>query len=148
MNWMHEAQLDLRDLEGRRLGLENMREHYRALSEDSTAVKGAVMDRVPVKGGSTPYEERLMNNMVKRDLLRERMRSTTRLVRLTERACGTLTDGEKRVLELFYMRRTPGHIDRLCEELNVEQAQVYRIRNAALKKFALAMYGGGEEIGV
>jgi hypothetical protein len=148
MNWMQEAQLDLRELEGRKLGLENMREHYKALCEDAAAVRGAALDHVPRRGGGTHHEERMLNNMVKRDLLKQRMQSTQRIIKLTERACGALAGHEQRVLELFYIRRQAGHIDRLCEELHVEQAQVYRIRNAALKKFTLAMYGAGEETGV
>ena len=39
-------------------------------------------------------------------------------------------------------------MDRLCQELGVEEAAVYRLKNKALRRFTLAMYGPEGEGGL
>ncbi len=60
--------------------------------------------------------------------------------------CGLacLSDEEQWVLRRFFIDREPGCAGLLCEELGYEQAQVYRVRERALQKLALALYGSVE----
>lgn len=60
--------------------------------------------------------------------------------------CGLacLSEDEQRVLTRFFIDREPGCAGILCEELGCEQAQVYRVRERALQKMTLAMYGPAE----
>ena len=51
------------------------------------------------------------------------------------------TPEEKLVLQRFYLSPERGSVERLCMELGVEQSSVYRKRDKALHKFALALYG-------
>lgn len=51
---------------------------------------------------------------------------------------------ERLVLERFYIAPHKGGIDRLCEELSIEKATVYRRKEAAVRKFAKVLYGGIE----
>ena len=37
-----------------------------------------------------------------------------------------------------------GNVDRLCEELGIEKAMVYRRKEFALRKFTIALYGAVE----
>lgn len=61
-----------------------------------------------------------------------------------ENALGTLSREEKLTLERFFIDRQPGWLMDLCEELFLEQAAIYKLKDRALRKFALAMYGGEE----
>ena len=63
---------------------------------------------------------------------------------LEEIALETLSREEQLVLQQFYIQRERGHMDRLCRELGVEEASVYRLKNRALEKFTMALYGPEE----
>ena len=58
-----------------------------------------------------------------------------------ERALQALTPEENLVLSRLYIYPRRGNIDRLCEELGVEQSSVYRRRDKALGKFCMALRG-------
>jgi hypothetical protein len=52
-----------------------------------------------------------------------------------------LTPEERLVLLRIFILPESGSIQRLCDELNVEQSSVYRKRDKALEAFTLALYG-------
>ena len=52
-----------------------------------------------------------------------------------------LTEDEQWVLHRFFIEPEPGCAGILCEELGCEQAQVYRVRQRALQKLTVALYG-------
>ena len=58
-----------------------------------------------------------------------------------EKALQALTPEENLVLSRLYIYPRRGNIDRLCQELGVEQSSVYRRRDKALGKFCVAIYG-------
>ena len=58
-----------------------------------------------------------------------------------EKALQALTPEEDLVLSRLYIYPRRGNIDRLCQELGVEQSSVYRRRDKALGKFCVAIYG-------
>ncbi len=64
-----------------------------------------------------------------------------RLVKLTERGLSQLTDEERRVLERFFIYRGGRHVDDLMEELCYERTRIYELKDEALYKFTVAMYG-------
>ena len=72
--------------------------------------------------------------------LRQAKRDREELLRLQARigafdkAWRGLSREDKELLQLLVMDRRRGNVERLCEELGVEQASVYRRRNKALKK--------------
>jgi len=58
-----------------------------------------------------------------------------------ERGLTALDADERLVLWMLYIQPAKGNIDRLCGELCVEQATIYRKRDKALHRFTLALYG-------
>ena len=52
-----------------------------------------------------------------------------------------LSNEELVILQRMYLFPERGAVDRLCSELGVEQATVYRKRDKALQRFTTAMYG-------
>jgi hypothetical protein len=142
MDWKREAEWDLRCHAARTGSLQSMREHLAALREQAVAIRSGPVERV--QGGARAPDDRLTDNMVKCERLAHTYHATKRLVELGERGLSQLSPEERRVLELFYIARVPGHVERLMDELHIEQSQVYRLKDAALHKFALAMYGLAE----
>lgn len=141
MNWKEEAKSNLRRYYGQKSALDNLRERHMALREQFGALKSACSDKSPVQGGGSQMEDSLINNIVERDRLSLNYRATGRLVKLTERGLYALTDRQRRILELFYMARQEGYIDRLCEEMHLERSRVYILQDEALYQFTISMYG-------
>lgn len=73
--------------------------------------------------------------------LSTQLNTVERLTALTEQGLSLLTGQQRLVLEKFYIDRCPRHTEWLMEQLCVEQAQIYRLKDEALKRFTLATYG-------
>ena len=69
------------------------------------------------------------------------MTITEALVELTEKVLDVLDKKERAVLEGFYINREDNHVDVLCERLHFEKTRLYEIKDNALRKFTMAMYG-------
>ncbi len=119
----------------------NMQERIDILSDKFRSIKSARADATPVSGGTSTAEDGWINNLVERDRLAENIRVVRRLIELINKGLGALDEREYRVLELFYINRQPNHVERLMDELGYEKSHVYRIRDQALYKFTIGMYG-------
>lgn len=141
MDWKKAAIEDLRSYTYHRDSIRNIPERIQALKEQFEAIRCANSSREPVQGGTSRVEDNMLNNIVERERLKHTLIATRRLVALIQRGLAGLDDTERRVLERFYINRVRGHVELLENELHLEQAQVYRIKDQALYKFTLAMYG-------
>lgn len=130
MDWMKQAEQELKSYERRRQSLQNTAERIRALREQMLALDGG--------DGGLPQRDSCIAEIERLGHARD---AAARLVGLVERGLASLPAPERRALELFYLRRQPGHVQRLMEELHLEQVQVYRIKSAALRHFTLSLYG-------
>ena len=125
MDWKHEAMEELRHLESLRLALNTIPERIQALDELARITTG----------------DEAINARFERERLTLKLDATQRLVAGIERGLRALDPDERCALEKFYIKRTPGAAQALCEVFIVEQAQVYRIKDRALKKFTRGMFG-------
>ena len=141
MNWKKEAENDLRNYQRRVDSLDNAREKIRALREQMQSVKAGMSDATPIMGGGNRAQESMVNSIAECERLEYTIKATETLVALVEKGLSTLTDEERRVLDLFYIHRTRGHVEILMEELHLETSQIYRIKDAALYKFTTTLYG-------
>lgn len=140
MNWKREAIQDLKSYPQRKQSLDNIAERIRALDERFRSLKMISID-TPVMGGGSKQEENWINNIAERESLEMSLEISRKLVKLTERGLDVLDPTERRVIELFYITPCHNHIDRLCDELNFEKSRIYQIKDNALRKFTLAMFG-------
>ena len=62
-------------------------------------------------------------------------------VEIVDGGLSVLGEDERFVLDLLFMHPAKGNIERLCEQLWVEKATVYRRRDEALRRFTIALYG-------
>lgn len=141
MDWKREAVDKLRSYEAKRTALTTIPEEIRRLEEDAAGIRAADMDRDPVSGGGSAREDRLLSNIVHRQELGLALRQARDWVGIVEAGLAVLDPEERRILDRFYIHRARGNVERLCEELAVEQATVYRRRDKALRRFTLALYG-------
>lgn len=140
MDWKREAIEDLRNYTRRKQSLENLPRRIEALEQDSLSVR-AGLGSEPVSGGTSMAEDRMINNISERERLGHNLCSVRRLVELTEQGLGSLTREERLVLERFFVNRQRGYLERLENELGYERRQIYRIKDNALKKYTMVMFG-------
>lgn len=141
MNWKGEAIEKLRKYDAMRMSLQNIPMEMKRLEADAQAIRGARTDSTPVKGGGNAREDALLNNLAHRQELSWALEQARYWVEITQQALDTLTPEERLVLHRFYLCPEHGGVERLCMELGVEKSSVYRKRDKAIHKFALALYG-------
>lgn len=141
MNWKAEAIEKLKKYDAMCRSLQNIPMEVKMLEVDARAIRGARTDGTPVKGGGSGREDALINNIAHRQELSWALEQAQYWVEITQRGLDTLTPEEKLVLHRFYLCPERGGVERLCMELGVEKSSVYRRRDKALHKFALALYG-------
>lgn len=142
MDWRKMSIDRLKDYENRKQALELIPEQIKTLEMSFASIRAARTDGTPVKDGSgNKREDALINNIAKREELEKNLRIAESEVRITETALATLTEEEKIVLHYFFINRPKHHIDKLCEKLSYEKTRVYEIKETALRKFTMALYG-------
>lgn len=141
MDWKKEAADKLRCYEAKKGSIGRAVEEIKRLDDEMTRARSATLDSIPVRGGSSTWEDRLINNIAHQEELKLAIREARRWVKIVDGGLAALDEQERLVLERFYICRGKGNVERLCGELGVEQATVYRRRDSALRHFTLALYG-------
>ena len=140
MNWKKEAVNDLKSYPQRKKSLANIKDRIRILEEQFTSLSGISTD-TPVKGGMSRQEEKMLNNISEREKLSANSKIAEGLVKLTEKGLEVLEARERQVLEGFYFEQSGNNVERLCEKFHLEKTRLYEIKDEALRKFTIAMYG-------
>ena len=141
MNCIKEAENKLRMYKGKTQALKSLQDQIEYLESEMTTVRSASADGTAVHGGGSGRETALLDNIAERAELGKALEQTRTWVDAVSGALRSLTSDERRVLDLFYIEKQKGHVERLSEEFNVEKAQVYRRKEAALLNFVHAFYG-------
>lgn len=144
MNWKYEAIEKLKDYEAKKQSLTTIANEIHRLEMDYTRIRSATGDGTPVRGGGSTREDMLLSNIVHRGELERALEMARTWVALVDAGLELLTPEERLVLERFYMHSERGNVERLCTEMGCEKATVYRRRDAALRRFTLALYGDTE----
>lgn len=144
MNWVREAESKLRDYSVKAQSLESATERIAQLELEMSCVRSATTDGTAVHGGGNGREDALLNNIAERDELERVKRQTAGWLEWMNGALTALSGEDKDLLDKFYINRRKGHVERLCEEMHIEKSEVYRRKEKALRRFALALYGSVE----
>lgn len=140
LNWKKEAVNDLRTYPQRKAACENIRERIQILDEQFKSLKGASTD-MPVKGGMSRQEEKLLDNIYEREKLQFSLKIAEALVKLTEKGLEALEKRERQILEGFYFEQIENRVEKLCERFRVEKSTLYRMKDSALENFTRNEYG-------
>lgn len=140
MDWKREAAGKLRDYADRKAGLERARAELRRTENEMRRVRSARMDGSE-KGGMSSREDALINAIVRKGELERLVQGTGDWLRPVEEALADLSDEERKVLDGFFIHRSYGAAVRLCGELGLEKSAVYDLKDKALRRFTLRLYG-------
>ena len=141
MDWKREAVDELRNYQARKHAISSIAGQIEDLRKEITSIRSASADGTPVSGGSNGRDDALVNNIMKRDKLKDSQKLTENRVHRIENALAQLSDRDRCVLQRFYIAPMAGGMERFCMEQNVEKTTAYRWKDNALRKFAIAMYG-------
>lgn len=141
MNWKSEAIEQLTKYDAMVEATKNIPREIRRLESDAAALVGGSVITSPTGKTKGPGDDRIINNLVKREQLQNSYKNAVAWVETTDRAMSVLTPEEKNILQQMYVRPQRGVILKLCEELGIEQSSVYRRRDQALYRFTIALYG-------
>lgn len=135
MKWREDAVEKLEKYEAMRLAAVSLSRELGRLDEEACHFAQRPPIR-PVMG-----QDPLLRNFTRRQELKHSQRQAEFWVESVENALCILDPEERLVLERLYIFPGKGGLEWLCQELNMEQATVYRRRNKALQKFTVALYG-------
>ena len=141
-NWCTFSIERLRDYENKKAAVVSLTEQIKILEDKYKSIRSATTDSTPVQGGNgNRREEMLINNISTREELKNNLKITKHEITITERGFEALDDTEKKILKRFYINRSKGYVERLCDELFISKTELYRQKDEALKKFTSACYG-------
>ncbi len=141
MNWKDEAVEKLRRYPVMCHCLQAIPREIALLAEESQSLQTGMA----ASGGGRNVrsrENRLLDNLVRRQELENQLRSAKGWVENTAGALALLEPMEQKVLRLLYMDGIDA--TEVCRELGVERSSLYRYRDTALRKLTLALYGAVE----
>lgn len=145
MDWKTMAIDDLREYNARRQALEILPMQIAEIDAEMTGIRSSGnMASVSVSGGSGSRDDVLISRMVKKEKLQGNLDRAKLWVSFMDKGLAALTDDEQHILDRFYINPAKGNVDRLCEELFVEKTALYKRKDAALRKFTVALYGCAE----
>ncbi len=121
--------------------IDSLQEEIDQCNSRLDGIRSPRSDAIPVQGGSSTAEERLINTICNRDNLTANHELVKWQVRQMDRGLSILTDQQRRILEVAIMRREYNAIDRLCDELHISRAELYRREDEALRRYTICRYG-------
>lgn len=141
MKWKNEAMEKLRRYDAMRQALRNIPAEIQRLKMEAQKIRRADAECTPVRGGGGRYEDVLLNNIAQRQELEFTLKQVRHWLSIADRGLMALTEDERLVLQRLYLYPEKNGLQRLCNELGVEQSTIYRKRDQALERFTVAMYG-------
>lgn len=142
MNWKFEAIEKLKEYTARKNAIMSIPEEIKRLEEDAHRIRAASTDATPVQGGGIAREDMLLSNIVHREELQRRLSDAQRWVKIVDDGLAVLSDEDRLVLDRFYIHPMRGNVDRLRDELGLEdERSVYKRKDKALRRFTLSLYG-------
>jgi hypothetical protein len=142
LNWCIFSIQRLRDYEDRKRAIDNLTEQINSLEDKFTAIRAATTDSTPVQGGNeNRREQMLIHNIATREELKNNLEIIKQEIDITEKGLDVLTETERLILTRFYINRSKGYIERLCDELFISKTELYRQKDEALKRFTMVCYG-------
>ncbi len=142
MDWRFASKEKLKEYELMKNAITGIPEEIQLLEDDARRIRAASTDATPVQGGGSAREDMLLDNIVRREELKWKLEDAKRRVKRVEDGLALLSDDERLVLYRLFIHPMRGNVERLREELGLEDDRsVYKRRDKALHKFTIAMYG-------
>jgi len=141
MNWKQEAIEKLEQYDAKKQSLRSIPAEIDRLESLARQIGGSRTDKITVKGSSDGREDMLLNNIIQREELSWSLDQAEKWVGLVESGLSVLNDEDRLILDRFYIRGEKGAADRLAGDLCIDVKTVYRRKDAALRRFTIALWG-------
>lgn len=141
MNWKQEAIERLEQYDARKQSLRSIPAEIARLESVAQRIRSAQTDGVSVKSSGGGREDMLLNNIVQREELNWSLEQAKQWVGLVDSGLDVLNDEERMILDRFYIQGEKGAADRLAGDLAMDVKTVYRRKDAALRRFTIALWG-------
>ena len=141
MNWKTEAIDKLKQYEARKNALVSIPQELEALRLARRSIRSATADSTPARGGGSGREDAMLSSIVKEQELLGSLGLAQNWTRQVEQGLAVLSREERLVLDRFYINSSKGAAERLADELHMDVKTVYRHKDAALRRFTIALYG-------
>ena len=132
-----------RDYHSMRFIINNTPDEIKEVYEKMTAPRMANQTGLPPVRNPQSGADKLVAQIDKLDVLRERYGAAVEYMSWFEPAWSTLTDTEQQILSEFYMSNDlrSGATVRLMHKLNYSESHVERLRSNALKHLRMLLFG-------
>lgn len=144
MQWKEEAMEKLKRYGAMRTAEKNIPEQICMLEANAVSLRSSAALKMGGRGGVRAREDALINNMAERQELEWNLARVKQWLAVADRGLNALSNEELVILQRMYLYPERGAVNRLCGDLGVEQATVYRKRDKALRQFTFALYGFSE----
>ena len=141
MNWKKEAVSLLKDYPARKKSLNNLKERYTMLENEMINLRSMQQDRIPVKGALSSTQEQFINSIAEQEQLQFNYRMVKQQLDWVDRGLSSLNAEERMILEGFFLSSAEHAKDDLMDKLCVERSTLYEMKDKALRKFTISMYG-------
>ena len=137
--WKLLAIEELETYPAKKEALTTIPERLRELESAFVSIGSPSADKVAVQGGGG--NDKALNNIVQRDKLSQNLAEVERFTARVERGLAVLGDDENEILSRCYIHPERGAVERIANARGLDKSTVYRMRDDALRKFTIAMYG-------
>ena len=141
MDWKSVAIEKLKDYGAKRQALESIPLEIARVESNMASIRSGRVDGTPVKGGGFGREDMMLNNIVQREELERSLEQAKMWVALVDAGLEILTEEERLILDRFYVHSEKNAVDRLAGDLCLDVKTVYKRKDAALRRFTIALYG-------
>lgn len=141
MQWKEEAIEKLKRYKAMQTAVKNIPEQICMLEASAASIRSSSAPKLGGHSGVRGREDAMINNLAERQELEWSLARVQQWLAVMNRGLDALTPEEIIILQKMYLFPERGAVDRLCSDLGVEQATVYRKRDKALHRFTVAMYG-------
>ena len=133
----------LRNLAKDEQSLQRMREEITSLEQEFVSIRIAGTDAGFKKSGYS-RSDWMDNNIQRREYLKHRIEAVEISVKSTRTAIESLTQEQRRVLDVFFLHRVAKPEQCIAMELGCDERSAWRKRTEALQAVTRALYGGIE----
>jgi len=133
----------MRDYDSMRSIINNTPDEIKEVYEKMSAPHSANHSNVSAAHNPKSGEDKLVEQIDKLDVLRDRYSTAVEYMTWFESAWGTLTDTEQIILREFYMGENlrSGASARLQSRLNYGESNIDKLRRKALSRLTLSLFG-------
>jgi len=117
-----------------------MQGQLEALRLEKYNIKAQIISSEPRGGGGEP-DDKIVNNIFKRKILINNIVATNKKINCIDKSLAALDKNEKRILDRVFIIGGKNGIRDIAEELTFSNAQVYRMRDKAIRRFSIALFG-------